>query len=66
MKDDSEKLSDTVSLCATVRLALGYFEIVVVFEYFIGIDDRQNDLIQRLAEIPGSLLCDLCVLRLEL
>ena len=53
-------------LCAAVRLALGYFEIVVVFEYFIGIDDRQNDLIQRLAEIPGSLLGYLSVLCLEL
>ena len=53
-------------LCAAVRLALGYFEIVVVFEYFIGIDDRQNDLIQRLAEIPGSLLGYLSVLCLEM
>ena len=47
---------------AAVRLALRDLEVIVVFECFVVIDDRQNDLIQGLAEILGSFLSDLSML----
>ena len=56
MIDDSQKFPDAVSLRTAVTLALRTFEIIVFPEHSVEFDDWQNDLIQCLSQIAGSLL----------
>ena len=43
-------------LCATMRFALRDLQGIVIFKHFVLLNDRQNDLVESLAEILGSFL----------
>lgn len=62
----AEQFTDTMSLCAAMSLSLRTLQTVVILKNRIEPDDRQDDLVQGLAQVFGAFLGNRHMLSLEL